>query len=364
MFSSRGAGGFAVSRGRGNRRASRRCGGGSVRAVSVCVSLFSSFPFAPFSVLPERLVRFSRPRRRPPPAPATEVSRGGSRPVLPSGIGMRRGRSRSLPIPGGEPRSAPSRIMDEVFFFFFAGETGCVKIKQKTRKRRSSAELLGCDALPSCLFFFSSPHFAHSSGPTASPLSPSRERGGRIINIEALPSPGGSSRAGAARVTRRPRLLVATHPRVAVVAPRAPLCSPSAQYRDLALSGVAGAVAGCRMRPVLVWDFWLLKTVTNSKKSLPGGLTPSVRPQPLCSQGIASLEMVVVDFFFFFVCVCLLAREIAAAPGPGGLCGPGWIAGCGAAGLCSPPRACCGAPLLRLNEKFNPIKKLNLVCLK
>lgn len=210
----------------------------------------------------------------------------------------------AAPCPFPEANRGALRAELWMGFFFFAGETGCVKIKQKTRKRRSSAELLGCDALPSCLFFFSSPHFAHSSGPTASPLSPSRERGGRIINIEALPSPGGSCRAGAARVTRRPRLLVATHPRVAVVAPRAPRCSPSAQYRDLALSGVAGAVAGCRMRPVLVWDFWLLKTVTNSKKSLPGGLTPSVRPQPLCSQGIASLEMVVVDFFFF-LCVCV-----------------------------------------------------------
>lgn len=37
------------------------------------------------------------------------------------------------------------------------------------------------------------------------------------------------------------------------------------------------------------------------KKSVPGGLTPSVRL--LSSQGIARLKMVVVDIFFFSLCV-------------------------------------------------------------
>lgn len=77
--------------------------------------------------------------------------------------------------------------------------------------------------------------------------------------------------------------------------------------------------------------------------------------------------MVFVDFYIFFPCV-FFAQEINCLPprAGGADCG-GHAETRGAGGLarrCPCPCVRCCAPLLSMEEKFNPMKKLNLVCLK
>lgn len=128
------------------------------------------------------------------------------------------------------------------------------------------------------------------------------------------------------------------HPAIHPRCPRSP--APSLPRRPLERSiaarlcrvALAASVAGCRMRPVLVWDFWLFKTVTNSK-------IRARRFNPFAALLIRNSMSVNGrrGFFFFFFSprvffFFFLVGEITAAPGPGRLCGPGWIAGAGLPG--------------------------------
>lgn len=127
-----------------------------MRAVSVCFS-FSSFPLAPFSVQPGWLVRLSRPRCRPPPAPV--ASSGGSLRVLPSG-----GRDAEA---GQEPLVARSRTRTEElsernYGGFFCGRNWVCLNKTQDKKeaqQRGAAWMRCAPELPFlfCLFFFFTP---------------------------------------------------------------------------------------------------------------------------------------------------------------------------------------------------------------
>lgn len=176
------------------------------------------------------------------------------------------------------------------------------------------------------------------------------------MNTEAVPSArarGGHGAPGS------------PHPAIHPRCPRSP--APSLPRRPLEQSiaarlcrvALAASVAGCRMRPVLVWDFWLFKTVTNSK-------IRARRFNPFAALLIRNSMSVNGRrgflFFFFFPPVCFFffwSEKSPPLPGRAGCAGQAGsrVRGCRAL-LPSPP------PLLSLNEKFNPIKKLNLVCLK
>lgn len=119
VFSSRGAGGFAVSR--GEEIAVLPAGVVTAPCVrALCVSLFLLCLLRRFRC--SRRGWFGFPGRAAGPRQPRWLLGVVRAAFSRAGVGMRRGRSRSLPIPGGEPRSAPSRIMEG----FFARETGCV----------------------------------------------------------------------------------------------------------------------------------------------------------------------------------------------------------------------------------------------